>query len=124
MNTDNGLTILANKEPVVATHVGIFDFDSAQQTYRRYQSETTTFVISPDILRYQREFVQKVLDLKTTIACLVAPFGYGKTSTAINIWNACEEANLMTIPPFSCNSIAEMGHSIATGLIWRLDSIG
>lgn len=116
-----GLNILANKEPVVATHVGAFDYESAKQTYHRYHSETTTFVVSPDIQRYQRQFVQTILENQTTIACLVAPFGYGKTSTAISVWKSCEEAGLLAVPPFSCNSIAEMGQSIATALMYRLD---
>ncbi len=124
MIVNNGLRILANKEPVVATHVGVFDADNAENTYQRYRSETETFVVAPDILRYQRQFVQTVLEQQTTVACLVAPFGYGKTSTAINIWNACQEANLLAVPPFSCNSIAEMGQAIATALIHRLESLG
>jgi hypothetical protein len=119
-----GLNILANKEPVVATHVGAFDYESAKQTYHRYHSETTTFVVSPDIQRYQRQFVQTVLENQTTIACLVAPFGYGKTSTAISVWKSCEEAGLLAVPPFSCNSIAEMGQSIATALMYRLEQDG
>lgn len=116
-----GLNILANKEPVVATHVGIFDYESAEQTYHRYHSETTTFVVSPDIQRYQHQFVQTILENQTTIACLVAPFGYGKTSTAISVWKSCEEAGLLAVPPFSCNSIAEMGQSVATALMYRLE---
>lgn len=123
MVTIDGLQMLANKEPVVATHVGAFDPDSTENTYHRYRSETKTFVVAPDILRYQRQFVQAILERQTTLACLVAPFGYGKTSTAINIWNACEEANLLAVPPFSCNSIAEMGQAIASVLIHRFEVI-
>jgi hypothetical protein len=119
-----GLDVLVKKQPVVATHVGLFDEDSAEQTYTRYRTETTTFVVSPDIQRYQRQFVQSVIEQKTTIGCLVAPFGYGKTSTAVSIWNACEENGLLAVPPFSCNSIAEMGQAIATALVYRLELIG
>lgn len=115
-----GLNILANKEPIVATHIGIFDDESAKQTYHRYHSEITTFVVSPDIQRYQCQFVQTVLENQTSIACLVAPFGYGKTSTAISIWKSCDESGLLAIPPFSCNSITEMGQSIATAIMYRL----
>src|SRR3990172_5397605 len=124
MIATEGLNLLASKEPVVATHVGVFDYDSAKQTYHRYRSETTTFVESPAIQRYQRRFIQKVLKNETTIACLVAPFGYGKTTTAISVWKACEEAELLAVPPFSCNSIAEMGQSIATALMYRLERDG
>lgn len=119
-----GLNVLVNKEPVVATHVGVFDEETAHQTYSRYRSESETFVISPDIHRYQNQFVNTVLENQTTLACLVAPFGYGKTSTAISIWNACEQAGILAVPPFSCNSIAEMGQAIATALIFRLEQAG
>lgn len=121
MVSKDALQILVNKEPIVATHVGIFGDDSTRSTYDRYRTETETVIIAPDILRYQRQFVQTVLERQTTIACLVAPFGYGKTSTAISIWNACEEAALLAIPPFSCNSIAEMGQAIATSILHQLE---
>lgn len=119
-----GLKVLANKEPVVATHVGVFNTETARETYSRYHAEWETFVVVPDIQKYQNQFVATVRDGQTTLACLVAPFGYGKTSTAISIWNACEKAEILAIPPFSCNSIAEMGESIATALIFRLEQIG
>lgn len=117
----DGLNVLVNKEPVVATHVGIFDEETAHQTFIRYRSESETFVVAPDIHIYQNQFVNAVLGNQTTLACLVAPFGYGKTSTAISIWNACEQAGLLAVPPFSCNSVAEMGQSIATAMIYRLE---
>lgn len=119
-----GLNVLVNKEPVVATHVGVFDEESAHETYARYRSESETFVVAPDIHRYQNQFVNTVLENQTTLACLVAPFGYGKTSTAISIWNACEQAGILAVPPFSCNSVAEMGQSIATALMYRLEQSG
>lgn len=119
-----GLNVLVNKEPVVATHVGVFDKESAHETYVRYRSESETFVVAPEIHRYQNQFVSTILDNQTTLACLVAPFGYGKTSTAISIWNACEQAGILAVPPFSCNSVAEMGQSIATALIYRLEEVG
>jgi hypothetical protein len=124
MSKFSGLQLLVDKEPVVGTHVGIFDDESAENTYTRYHSETETFVVSPDITRYQRQFIQKITDKQTTIGCIVAPFGYGKTSTAINIWNACDEAELLAIPPFSCNSIAEMGQAITTAVVHKLEKAG
>lgn len=118
----NGLQLLVDKEPVVGTHVGVFNVESAENTYARYHSESETFVISPDILRYQRNFIQRIQSNETTIGCIVAPFGYGKTSTAINIWDACDKANLLAIPPFSCNSIAEMGQAITTAVVHILET--
>jgi hypothetical protein len=122
MINNDGFVVLAKKEPVVATHIGVFNTDTAENTFDRYKSEIETFVILPEILQYEKKFSQAVLEGRTTIGCLVAPFGYGKTSTAINIWNSCENAGILTIPPFSCNSIAEMGHAIATAMTYRFES--
>jgi hypothetical protein len=121
LSEDTGINLLVHKEPVVATHVGQFDLDAAISTYKRYKDEHRTFVATKEILQYQNSLIQTVLDNQTAIGCLVAPFGYGKTSTAINIWQACEDANLLGIPPFSCSSVAEMGLAIASALIYRLE---
>lgn len=123
-NPLQGLDLLVHKEPIVATHIGEFSADAAVFTYNRYANERLTFVTTPEIQEYQDALIQTVLDHRTAIGCLVAPFGYGKTSTAISIWQTCEEANLLGIPPFSCSSIAEMGQAIASAVVYRLEENG
>lgn len=115
MTTANGLMVIANKPPIVATHVGGFDGNYAD-TLHRYDQEVVTYVRTTEIQQYQHRLFNTILTPKTTLGCLVAPFGYGKTSTTIGIWQAAHEAGLLAIPPFSCNSIAEMGQAIATGV--------
>lgn len=112
-----GLDIIANKPPVVATHIGGFAPEDQNNTFSRYETEALTYIRPPEIQAYQQKVISTVLEReRATIACLVAPFGYGKTSTAIDLWKFCEEAGILAIPPFSCNSITEMGMAIATGL--------
>src|SRR6266568_3790519 len=108
----NNLQIIANKAPVVATHVGSFDQENAARTFTRYEKEASTYICPPELEEYQHILLDTILDRRTAIGCLVAPFGYGKTSTAIGIWKTCESRNILSIPPFSCGSIAEMGLSI------------
>lgn len=109
------LSIIVQKPPIVATHVGEFD-GNYPETFHRYQREAATFVQAAEIQQYQRKLLDTILTPKTTLGCLVAPFGYGKTSTAIGLWQAASEAGLLAVPPFSCNSVAEMAHAIATGV--------
>lgn len=119
-----GLEMLVSKEPVVATHMGIFAPEVAATTYTRYYIETQTFVSTPTIQKYTQTLIETIRADRTAIACLVAPFGYGKTSTVIYLWQACGEANLLAIPPFSCNSVAEMGQAIASALVYRFGQDG
>lgn len=116
----DGFSIISSKSPVVATHMGSFNVSSAQLTFERYQTEALTYVRPVEIATYQQRFLEKVLSKKTAIGCIVAPFGYGKTSTAIDTWKACEQSQVLAVPPFSCTSLAEMGQAIATGVAYRL----
>ena len=111
----NGLSTIADKPPIVATHVGGFDLDNPD-TLLRYEKEATTYVRPVQLKQYQQRLTDAILNQQTSIACLVAPFGYGKTSTTIDIWQTCRESKILAIPPFSCNSIAEMGLAITTGV--------
>lgn len=115
------LETLAAKPPVVATHIGGFDTESALRTFIRYEAEAETYVQMPEIRRYEQKFIETLLQPKPVVGCLVAPFGYGKTSTAIHIWKTCREEGLCVIPPFSCSSIAEMGAAITSSLEWQLN---
>jgi hypothetical protein len=113
--TVSGLAIIAQKPPIVATHVGEFD-GNYTETLHRYQQEAVTIVRMAEIQQYQHKLLETILSPKTTLGCLVAPFGYGKTSTAIGLWQAASETGLLAVPPFSCSSVAEMAQTIATGV--------
>ncbi len=115
------LATIAAKGPVVATHVGIFNDTNTQQTYERYNREAQTYVRPPEIATFQQQMLDKILGKNTAIGCMVAPFGYGKTSAAIDTWKLCETKGILAIPPFSCSSIAELGRAMATGVIEQLD---
>jgi hypothetical protein len=40
----NGLPVIANKAPVVATHVGSFDANTVERTLERYKPEVHTWL--------------------------------------------------------------------------------
>lgn len=120
MSKMNGLAVVANKHPIVATHMGLFDLVNLPNTLSRYEGEAATHVQSTVIDQYQQQLISAICGKQTPIGCLVAPFGYGKTSTAINIWHHAAQANILAVPPFSCNSIAEMGTAIASALSLQL----
>ena len=118
--TSPNIAILSSKAPVVATHTGSFNISSIKLTLERYQTEGLTYVRPSEIAQYQQRFLDMIILKKTAIGCIVSPFGYGKTSAAINTWKVCEERNILAVPPFSCGSISEMGHAIATGIAHQL----
>ncbi|MDL1922993.1 hypothetical protein FBQ95_10325 [Chloroflexi bacterium CFX3] len=114
------LAPIAAKGPVVATHIGAFTETNTPQTYERYNREALTYVCPPEIADFQQQMLDKILRQGTAIGCIVAPFGYGKTSAAIATWKLCEAKGVLALPPFSCGSIGELGQAMASGVIERL----
>lgn len=115
------LEVIASKPPIVATHVGDFS-QGSDATVQRYEEENATFIRPPAVQSYQRRLMSNILKGDTSVGCLVAPFGYGKTSTAIDVWSTAADSNLLAVPPFSCSSVAEMGEAIASGVAIVLET--
>lgn len=67
--------------------------------------------------------MSNILDGRTPKACLVAPFGYGKTTTAIGIWEACGKEQLLAIPPISCTSFPELARAIFDWILFVLPDL-
>lgn len=120
MSTINGLATIREKQPIVATHVGAFSEANFQHTLTRYELEASTHVRPSEVTKYKQRLVEAIKEQKTPVGCLVAPFGYGKTSTMVDIWHGCNQANVLAIPPFSCNSVAEMGAVVTSVIRLRL----
>ena len=116
----SGLLAIAEKAPIVST----FDTQAlhlaAEEVRNAYDWHAATYVEQPILAELRRTFIEQVSQGKTPKSCLVAPFGYGKTSTAIGLWKACQEAGLLAVPPISCSSFTELAHAIYDWLKFML----
>src|SRR5689334_11014209 len=55
---------------------------------------------SISIADYEKRLIEKVKTKKAPKGYITADFGYGKTSTALYIWDRCRQAGLLAVPPF------------------------
>jgi len=69
---------------------------------------------------YEKKLIQKFEQQKTPIGYLVAPYGYGKTTTAIHAWESCENKNIIAIPPFICKSFTNVMDATYGWIKYRL----
>ena len=46
------------------------------------------------------------------VGAIVKPYGYGKTSTAIHLWNELREQKIVAIPPFLWVNLSELMEAI------------
>jgi hypothetical protein len=84
----SGLTVLASKQPIVSTYGADALREGAADVRAAYDWHGATFVQQPSLAEVRRGFVEAILAWRTPKGCLVAPFGYGETASAIGLWRA------------------------------------
>src|SRR6266536_2636124 len=97
----SSLAAIAGKDPIVSTFGADALRTSAAEVSETYDWHAATYVEQPPVAEFRQAFIAAVHDAKTPKACLIAPFGYGKTASAIGIWRRCQAAGLLAVPPIS-----------------------
>ncbi|NJL03535.1 MAG: hypothetical protein HC911_01190 [Chloroflexaceae bacterium] len=116
----SSLISIANKAPIVATFDTQMLHASVTTVRDVYAFHALTYVEQPIVADLRQRFVQAVRQAQTPKACIVAPFGYGKTATAIGIWDACQQAGLLAVPPISCGSFAALAQALYDWAVFML----
>lgn len=87
-----------------------------------YNHHYHTHVPLGDNSDFARRLIERVTAARTPKGAVVAPWGYGKTSTLIFTWRVCEEAGILTVPPFICSSLQDILNAAYGWLRFRLGS--
>jgi hypothetical protein len=117
------LSAIAAKDPIVPTFRACALRDAPADVRDIYAWHASTYVEQPALADLRRSFVDAVLRAQTPKACLIAPFGYGKTASVIGLWNACSQGGLLVAPPISCNSFTELAGAIYDWLAFALPDL-
>jgi cell division protein FtsB len=116
----SSLLAIATKAPIIPTFSARALRDTSADVRDTYAWHASTYVEQPALAELRQSFVEAVTQAKTPKACLIAPFGYGKTASAIGLWNACAQAGLLVVPPISCGSFTELAGAIYGWLTFAL----
>ena len=74
----------------------------------RFQFHVTTHVALADMTDKWDAILKNLLQGCSATGLIHADTGYGKTSTAAALWHYAENHDVVTVPPFAWNSIADM----------------
>lgn len=116
----SSLLAIATKAPIIPTFSARALRDTSADVRDTYAWHASTYVEQPALAELRQSFVDAVRQAKTPKACLIAPFGYGKTASAIGLWNACTQGGLLVVPPISCGSFTELASAIYGWLAFNL----
>ncbi len=117
------LFAIAAKDPIVPTFRARALRDTPAEVRDIYAWHASTYVEQPALADLRRFFVDAVLRAQTPKACLIAPFGYGKTASVIGLWNSCSQGGLLVVPPISCSSFTELAGAMYDWLTFALPDL-
>ena len=79
----------------------------------RYQSYAMTHVPLGDT-KEQMAKLERVItqNKRCAIGNIVGPYGYGKTSTAVHLWNELRKKQILAVPPFQWSDLEELLNAV------------
>lgn len=105
----NKLHPILTKESILKTANASELKHAPQDVLQRYQTYALTHVPLGDTGKQLANLQRVVADNKTcAIGTIVGPYGYGKTSTAVHLWNELRERQIVSVPPFLWVNLQEL----------------
>jgi hypothetical protein len=120
------LDVVLQKQPIIATWTAQDILDRPEVVRDNYLQHVRSFVIigkvksSSDeeqftIADYEKRLLKLVKSKGAAKGYITADYGYGKTSTAAFIWQQCEQAEIVAVPPFQ---IQKLDHLLSATFGW------
>jgi hypothetical protein len=103
MITSNVLEHIVGKSTVVETYSSESLLEVPDAVYDNYEKYLNTYIPIGDS-EFDNRFSQSILKGKIVKGYISAPFGYGKTSKCISMWDHCRKKNILAVPPFKFDS--------------------
>jgi len=106
-----GLQAILDKEVVLSTVNADDLLYNAQKVEDDYQKHVATFIPMGDVSAFSTRLIKRVVGARTPKGLIVAPYGYGKTSTLVFLWHECEQCKqqrLVAVPPFYCATLLDI----------------
>ena len=116
------LTDIIQKAPVLDTPGAADLAEFPGKWEERFQFHVSTHVSIANLTGKWEAILKNLTRSRSATGLLYADTGYGKTSTATALWNYAESRGVVTVPPFSWHSIADMLIATHGWVCYRLKS--
>jgi len=102
------LQAIASMEEIISTVSVEQMLSEADALYSAYRGYCLTYIPMGDVVGTQKHFIEMVRSGLISKGMITAPYGYGKTATALSLWFAAEEAKFLAVPPFAMTSLLDI----------------
>ncbi len=125
-----GLDSILSKDEVVATFTAgdlLRDAERVEQIYKRHVNTYVPINRAAEgqegglsVEDFERKLIKAVKDARAPGGYITAEYGYGKTSTALYLWQRAEAANLLVVPPFKLLQLTDLLTAIYGWMRYRI----
>ncbi len=113
-----GLQAILNKEEIVATQRANDLLDRPQFVDEAYKRHVRTYIPlgrhvdeaeqGQSVISFERRVIREVCQAGALRGYITGEFGYGKTSSALYLWDRARAENLLAVPPFQLNKLPDL----------------
>lgn len=113
-----GLQAILSKEEIVATQRATDLLERPEAVDEAYTRHVRTYVPlgrqaengqgGQSVEDFERQVIKEVRQGGAVRGYLTAEYGYGKTSTALYLWERARTANILVTPPFQLNKLTDL----------------
>ena len=103
------LNPILNKKSILKTPNARELEDNPQDVLERYSTYALTHVPLGETTKQLKDLERVIVDNKLcAVGTIVGDYGYGKTSTAVHLWNELRTEKILAIPPFLWVNLSEL----------------
>jgi hypothetical protein len=108
-----GLQFLLEKKEVVPTASALDLRERPESIEAGYLRHVRTYIpmsryadgASFGVEEFERRLLKRIREARAPRGYITAGYGYGKTSTALYLWQRAQQADLLTVPPFQLEKL-------------------
>jgi len=117
-----GLEQIIQKERVIGTPSALDLARDPEEYEKRFNFHVSTYVSIADLTDKWDAILRNLHQKKSSTGLIYSDTGYGKTSTSAALWHYAEERDIVAVPPFMWESMADMLLATHHWVCYRLKS--
>jgi|GEM_PF-1691437 len=117
-----GLQAILEKEVVLSTVNPDDLLRTPQRVEDVYRRHVAAFIPMGEVDALGKRFAREIEQAHTPKGMIVAPYGYGKTSTLAFLWAECESQGVVAVPPFYCATLLDILKATYGWVKYRLET--
>lgn len=121
---DNRLAKLRQMDPTIGTFTAGELVGNPKNVHETYMEHAETHMSLGDMSNYVSQLLRWVkTNAGAVIGAITGEYGYGKTSSAIHLWQQCEKEHIIAVPPFEWHRLQDIVDATWKWVRYKIENV-